>query len=265
MAPVQYEKVTPTIHEMMAPPRQPMTAVLGPLADMTRAWKSSAARLLKPRTKMVIQLNWMAFGIESSAPSSVICSPRAPTSPYGYAGTAGRRRHVVEHVGGADDEAEPADDGLDAVGVRDGEEAAGNRVEPDGEAHEPHARPLVLEAEEVGDNLAGADEVAAEEAAERDDREDGEERLGGGAELAREEVGEREQPHLVQRLGEEDAVEDEREAEAEREARAVPPVVLVPEVDVAERGVRVERLRRERRRHDEDVERAACGGRGGTG
>ena len=153
---------------------------------------------------------------------------------------------------------------LEAVGVRDGDEAARDGVQPDRRRCDPDPRDRV-EAEDERDDTAGADEVAAEEAAERDDREDGEERLGGGAELAREEVGEREQPHLVQRLGEEDAVEDEREAEAEREARAVPPVVLVPQVDVAERGVRVERLRGERRSHNEDVERATCGGRGGTG
>ena len=34
----------PMIHEMMPPKMQPATAVFGPFAEKTRAWKSRAAR-----------------------------------------------------------------------------------------------------------------------------------------------------------------------------------------------------------------------------
>jgi hypothetical protein len=34
----------PMIHEMMPPMMQPATAVFGPFAEKTRAWKSRAAR-----------------------------------------------------------------------------------------------------------------------------------------------------------------------------------------------------------------------------
>ena len=41
---------------------QPQVAMLGVFAAMQRAWKSNAARLPKPKTKMVAQLKKMAFG-----------------------------------------------------------------------------------------------------------------------------------------------------------------------------------------------------------
>ena len=62
------------IHEMMPPKMQPATAVFGPFAEKTRAWKSRAARLPKPRTKMVTQLKKIALGMGASASSLVICS-----------------------------------------------------------------------------------------------------------------------------------------------------------------------------------------------
>ena len=34
----------PMIHEMMPPMMQPATAVFGPFAEKTRAWRSTAAR-----------------------------------------------------------------------------------------------------------------------------------------------------------------------------------------------------------------------------
>ena len=73
----------PMIHEMMPPMMQPATAVFGPFAEKTRAWKSRAARLPKPRTKIVTQLKKIALGIGSIASGSVIWLGSVRTSPIG--------------------------------------------------------------------------------------------------------------------------------------------------------------------------------------
>jgi hypothetical protein len=66
-----------------------------------------------------------------------------------------------------------------------------------------------------------ARQVGAEEADEGDDGEEGEGGLGGGAELAAEDVGQREQLHVVERLGEEDAHQHQRPRDAEGKREAV--------------------------------------------
>ena len=48
-----------------------------------RAWKSRAARLPKPRTKIVTQLKKIALGIGSIASGSVIWLGSVRTSPIG--------------------------------------------------------------------------------------------------------------------------------------------------------------------------------------
>ena len=63
--------------------------------------------------------------------------------------------------------------------------------------------------------------------------------------------------HFVELVGEEDAVEDEREAQTNQKAGTIPPVVCIAEINVAESGVGVERLGGERRRHDKEREGAA--------
>ena len=101
----------PMIHEMMPPMMQPATAVFGPFAEktrawksraareggvrcgrdvgemwgvtQTRAWKSRAARLPKPRTKIVTQLKKIALGIGSYESGLVMPSAKAFLSPSG--------------------------------------------------------------------------------------------------------------------------------------------------------------------------------------
>ena len=57
---------------------------------LTPAWKSSAARLPKPRMKMVAQSQKMALGNGESAHGLVIWSSKMRWSPMGYAPLSAR-------------------------------------------------------------------------------------------------------------------------------------------------------------------------------
>jgi predicted peroxiredoxin len=52
----------PQMNVMQPAMKQPTVAMFSVLEAMQRAWKSSAARLPKPRMKMVAQFHMMALG-----------------------------------------------------------------------------------------------------------------------------------------------------------------------------------------------------------
>ena len=67
-----YANGIPTKNVNKPATKQPIWAVVGDLAAKQRAWKSKAAKLPKPRTKIVAQLNKIAFGNGVYARGSLI-------------------------------------------------------------------------------------------------------------------------------------------------------------------------------------------------